>query len=201
MGADRLHVVVVADDGSVGGSAVIDPADTAAVDALLGTLPPACPVGIDGPAGPSAGAHVDDASLSRKFRPARGCEIELGRRRGLWVPWVTPLEGHEMAPWMGVAVGLHRRVADHGLVPLETYPYAVFVALTGARPPRKTTPAGLAARAAALRSAGLLAPHLELWSHDALDAAACAVVARAHRLGSAAAISDDRDGTCIWLPA
>lgn len=203
MGADRLHVVIVEDEGTVAATVVLDPhdpADTATFDALLAALPPGCPVGIDGPAGPSQAPYADDPDVSRKFRPARGCEVQLGRRRGIWVPWVTPRAGAEIPPWMAVAIGVHDRVAAHGLVPLETYPHAVFVALTGARPPRKTTPAGLAVRADALRAAGLIAAHLEMWSHDALDAAACAVVAHAHQRGTAVAIGDERDGTCMWMP-
>lgn len=201
VGADRLHVVVLDAAGAVASTAVLDPCSPEPFDALLAALPAGTPVAIDGPAGLSTGARADDPTVSRKFRTARGCEIQLGRQRGIWVPWVTPMAGAPIEPWMAVAIDLHGRVADGGHVPLETYPHGVFVTLAGRRLPRKTTAAGLSARVGVLRAAGIEGAHLKMWSHDALDATACALVAWDHHRGRAVAVTDELDATSIWLPA
>ncbi len=201
VGGDRLHVVGLGDTGEVILSAARSPHDRGAVGELLDALVPGTPVAIDGPGGLSEGRYADDPTVSRKFRTARGCEIALGRHRGIWVPWTTPMAGAPIAAWMAVSIELHELVRAAGHRALETYPHAVFRTLAGARLPTKASPVGLAARVAALTASGVRAPHLAMWSHDALDAAACAVVALRCRTGDAVELGDERDGTSIWLPA
>jgi predicted nuclease with RNAse H fold len=200
VGADRLHVVGLCDDGTIALTQVIDPRDPDRIDAVLAAAPPGSAVAIDGPGGPSAAAHALDRSLSTKFRTARGCEIALGRRRGIWVSFTTPTAVADMAPWMQVSIDVHRRSVDAGHQALETFPYAVFHTLAGGRPPKKTTAAGLSARVGLLGRAGIEHPTMAMWSHDAIDATACALVALQRRRGDAEVLRDDLDGTEIWLP-
>ena len=199
VGADRLHVVGLDRDMRVCVMAVFDPFDLAQLRALFGSLVTGTPVAIDGPAGPSAAPFAEDPTVSRKFRSARGCEVELGRQRGIWVSFATGTE--PLIGWMGVAATVHALAAACGLEPLEVYPYAVFRMLVGARPPKKTSAAGIAARVDALAGAGVTEPTLALWSHDAVDAAAAAVVAVHHARGAAVPIGCAADATTIWLPA
>ena len=198
VGADRLHVVGLGRDMRVCVTEVFDPLDLAPLRALFASLATGTPIAIDGPAGPSAAPFAEDPTVSRKFRSARGCEVELGRQRGIWVSFATgpaPLVG-----WMAVAANVHALAAACGHEPLEVYPHAVFRILVGARPPKKTSAAGIAARVDALAAAGVTEPTLALWSHDAVDAAAAAVVALHHAQGTAVPITCPADATTIWLP-
>jgi predicted nuclease with RNAse H fold len=198
VGAERIHLVGLTIDGSLAFARVIPTSELASFDSCLGRLPPDGVVAIDGPAGPSAAAYTDDETVSPKFRRARGCEVELGRQRRIWVSFATgpePLTG-----WMAVAEDLHGRVIGSQRRALETYPHAVFTTLLGRRPSKKTTAAGVTDRVGLLNEAGLHEPTLSMWSHDGLDAAAAAVVAlHAHR-GTADEIRSSLDGTSIWLP-
>ena len=56
-------------------------------------------------------------------------------------------------------------------------------------------------RAGLLRAAGLSAPGLEAWNHDALDAGSAALVALHRARGTARAVGCGHDGSAIWLPA
>ena len=199
VGADRLHVVGLDRDMQVCVTAVFDPFDLAPLRALLGSLAPRTPIAIDGPAGPSAAPFAGDLTVSRKFRSARGCEVELGRQRGIWVSFATGTE--PLIGWMGVAATVHALAAACGLEPLEVYPHAVFRMLVGTRPPKKTSAAGIVARVDALAGAGVTEPTLALWSHDAVDAAGAVVVALHHAFGTAVPITCAADATTIWLPA
>ena len=199
MGADRLHVVVLASNLSVSDNAVFDPADGGALDAFFATLPLGSVVAIDGPPGPSLMPFADDPSVSPKFRRARGCEVELGRQRGIWVSFATGPE--TLTGWMAEAERVHQRGVESGFETLETYPYAVYRTLLGRRPAKKSTGLGIAERVAALRTVGLIEPTLSMWSHDALDAAAAAIVAHRRLSGDAVAITCATDGTSLWLPS
>jgi Protein of unknown function (DUF429) len=198
VGAERIHIVGLAVDGSLASASVVSTSELELVDLLVNELPPDGVVAIDGPAGPSAAAYANDETVSPKFRRARGCEVELGRQRRIWVSFATGPE--PLIGWMAVAEDLHRRVIRSQRQALETYPYAVFTTLLGRRPPKKTTAAGVTDRVRLLNEAGLLEPTLPLWSHDGLDAAAAAIVALQAFLGTAQEIRSDRDGTAIWLP-
>jgi predicted nuclease with RNAse H fold len=198
VGAERIHLVGLAIDGSMAFARVLPTNELASFDACLGRLPPDGVVAIDGPGGPSAAAYADDETVSPKFRRARGCEVELGRQRRIWVSFVTgpePLSG-----WMAVAEDLHGRVIRSQRRALETYPHAVFSTLLGRRPPKKTTAAGVTDRVGLLNEAGLQEPTMPMWSHDGLDAAAAAVVALHAYRGTAIEIRSDLDGTSLWLP-
>ncbi len=198
VGADRLHVVCLGPAHSLANTVVLDPTDHAGVDEWWASLPPGSVIAIDGPPGPSDQPFRDDLTVSPKFRFARGCEVELGRQRGIWVSFATgpnPLTG-----WMAVAAGVHRLSERYGHVPLETYPYAIYRTLLSRRPAKKTTALGTIERVHALRDAGMVHETLAMWSHDALDAAAAAVVARQYLDGTADAITCTVDNTSIWLP-
>jgi predicted nuclease with RNAse H fold len=197
VGADRLHIVGLRADYSLALSAVIDPDDLGALRSVLEGLT-SCSVGIDGPSSPSAAPFANDQTVSTKFRNARGCEVVLGREFGIWVSFATgpePLTG-----WMKVAAEVHAAAHATRHIALETYPYAVYRLLVGHRPPKKSTAAGISARVDALRARGITEPTLALWSHDALDAAAAALVAVDHSKGIATRAYCPQDDTTIWLP-
>ncbi len=198
VGADRLHLVCLGPGYEISGTAVLDPGDRAAVSAWFALLPPHCVVAIDGPPAPSAAPFADDTTVSRKFRHARGCEVELGLRRGIWVSFATgpePLTG-----WTAEAALVHELTRSLGHRALETYPHAIYRTLLGRRPAKKTTGIGTMDRVGALQSVGVDHETLAMWSHDALDAAAAAVVARQHLEGVAEAVTCAIDSTAIWLP-
>ena len=199
VGADRLHLVCLRPGYELAQTAVLDPADRVGVDAWFARLPCECVVAIDGPPAPSAAPFADDATVSPKFRRARGCEVELGRQRGIWVSFATgpgPLTG-----WMAEAAHVHRLATSLGHRALETYPHAIYRTLLSRRPAKKTTGAGTMDRVGALQSVGFDHEALAMWSHDALDAAAAALVARQYLDGHADAITCAVDGTSIWLPS
>jgi hypothetical protein len=93
----------------------------------------------------------------------------------VWVPWVTPTVDRAPA-WMRTGFALWAALRDAGHDPIEVYPAGSFWLLNGRRwPPKKSSPAGRAARLA------LLEPYvgpLALTSHDHVDAVMAAVVAR-----------------------
>ena len=196
VGAQALHVI------GLDTSLMVTVRERIAPDqfpALLQQLTGRLSIGIDGPAGPSVGAYLDDDTLAPKFRPARGCEVELGRQRGIWVPWVTgpePLTG-----WMSVSADVHTFALSFGHDALETYPHGIFTTLLAKRPPKKSTLEGRSVRIRLLTEVGVHGNDLADWNHDELDAAAASLVAARHRVGSAVAITSLRDGTSVWLPA
>ncbi len=199
VGADRLHFVALGEDLGIAAIAVFDPADRAGVQRWLAALSPGSVVAIDGPPGPSCAPFAGDLSVSPKFRRARGCEVELGRQRRIWVSFATGPE--PLVGWMAEAARVHRVTEALGFTALETYPHAVYRTLLGRRPAKKTTGIGITERVNALRAVGIIEPALAMWSHDALDAAAAAIVASDYLTGIAAPITCALDGTTIWLPS
>jgi predicted nuclease with RNAse H fold len=198
VGAERLHLVGLSAAGTLTTAEVVAAGDLERFDMLVGTLPIDGVVAVDGPAGPSVGAYANDMTVAPKFRHARGCEVELGRQRRIWVSFATgpgPLTG-----WMLVAQLLHERVLRGGRRALETYPHGIYTTLCGGRPPKKTTAAGVTERVRLLEQSGFNNPTLPMWSHDGLDAAAAAVVALHAYRGTAEAVLSELDGTSIWLP-
>jgi hypothetical protein len=64
-------------------------------------------------------------------------------------------------------------IAARELRSIEVYPHGAFRELArGTTPPKKTTPAGMRARAALLWAGSVVEPALLMWNHDGLDAAA-----------------------------
>jgi predicted nuclease with RNAse H fold len=178
---------------------------------------PATRVGVDAPGGPSLGAHVDDLTVAPKFRAGRCSEIPIAGVPA--VSWVTPSSASEASGWMrtGFSVWADLRSAGSslaGVEVVETSPAACFHRLNGGRwPPRKSTPAGRAARVALLSSLVELpaAPavgssgwsdgwsvgsSVSHWGHDELDAVACAVVAALGR--PAGHVCPRPDGSVMW---
>jgi Protein of unknown function (DUF429) len=198
VGADRLHIVGLRADYSLAVSEVVDPDDLGALRSVLEGLTP-CSVGIDGPPSPSNAPFANDKTVSTKFRNARGCEVVLGREFGIWVSFATGPE--PLVGWMKVAADVHAMAQSISHSALETYPYAVYRLLIGHRPPKKSTAAGISARVTALTARGIIEPTLALWSHDALDAAAAAIVAVDHSNGIATRAYCSEDDTSIWLPS
>jgi predicted nuclease with RNAse H fold len=199
VGARRLHAVAL--DGATG-VAVPETFNAADLALVVDWLTGADAIAVDAPDRWSTAPHADDAALAPKFRTARCGEIGLGRRHRIWVSWTTPVEP---APgWIQVGVDLFAAVRAAGLHPVETYPYAVFRTLAGAdsgRLPRKQSREGASARRALLASAGVTVPPEVDRSHDLLDAAAAALVARHRVEGSAQRVTCGHDGSAIWLPA
>jgi predicted nuclease with RNAse H fold len=196
-GASAVHCVVLDASRRVVDGGVLP---AAASRELVELAAGATAVAIDAPAAPSTAPHADDPSLSPKFRPARCCEIALGRRHRLWVPWVTPVAGAAVPGWMRVGFRLYQELAADGHAPIEVYPYAGFRLLAGRPLPKKTTVAGVRERVALLEAEGVAAPSMRLWSHDALDAALAATLALRAGDGAAVAVGCGHDGSTIWIP-
>ncbi|WP_026912373.1 DUF429 domain-containing protein [Patulibacter minatonensis] len=209
VGARSLHAVALTADRRIARAAVFDAHDVAGVVSWAAGAQVA---GIDGPDAASPGVHADDGTIARKFRAARTGEVALGRHHGHWVSWVTPADVPD-GSWMAVAVALHAAFREAGALAIEVYPHAAFAELAGGRRLRsKQRPDGLGERVALLRAEVGDVPHLGMWSHDGLDAAAAALVA-ADRLDGVAVESGPRpgdpvgpdgmlvdDGSRIWLP-
>jgi hypothetical protein len=156
-------------------------------------------IAVDSPSAWSTAPHAGDDTVAPKFRQGRCSEIALGREYGIWVPWSTP---PEPAPgtWMAAGIDLFAALRAEGHDPVEAYPYGGFRLLAGRRLPKKTTAEGRVARAQLLRTAGVGVEGLER-SHDFLDAALVALVARQRSLGSARVATCGHDQSGIWLPA
>jgi predicted nuclease with RNAse H fold len=163
-------------------------------------------VAIDAPEDLSAGSHDGDERLARKFQRARCSEVAL-RRRGIAVPFATPMEGEPLPNWM--ATGFRAWRTAKAVVPtvVETYPHGIFWRLAGRQLTGKQRDEGRAARRAVLAPLVRLPPGIDFWPHDALDALACALLARIVQSGEAEEIScaDDlswgaHDGSSMWLP-
>jgi hypothetical protein len=175
---------------------------TAFAELLRGTST----VAIDAPGGLSAGSHDGDRRLARKFQRARCSEVAL-RLRGIAVPFATPMEGEPLPAWMATgfrAWGVAKTVAP---TVVETYPHGIFWRLAGRQLTAKQRDEGRAARRAVLASLVQLPPGVDFWPHDALDALACAVLARSVQRREADEIScaDDlswgsHDDSVMWLP-
>lgn len=196
VGARQLHAVVL--DGNTGMAQAR--AFAAGDNEILGWVAGAVAVGVDAPDRWSTAPHVDNLSLPPKFRSARCAEIGLGRCHRIWVPWTTPVNPTS-GSWIDVGIRLFSALRAEGHQPLEAFPHAAFRVLNlRRRPPSKRTLAGLEARVALLRGAGLTALGLDAWDHDALDAAAAALVALRHTQGRAVAATCGHDGSAIWLP-
>ena len=193
VGLRRLHAVAIDATGDVLW------ADAFAPDEAVEHLRGAAGVAVDSPGDWSTAPHAGDETVAPKFRLGRCGEIDLGRRYRLWVPWPTP---PEPAPgtWMatGIAVFAALRAAGHD--PVEAYPYGGFRLLAGQRLPKKTTREGRAVRAGLLRRVGVEVDGLEQ-SHDLLDAALVALVARQRSLGIARVAGCGHDASGIWLPS
>jgi len=191
-GASAIHCVVLDDARRVVDGRVL-PSD--ASRELVSITMGATAVAIDAPA-----ALSTDPSLSPKFRPARCCEIALGRQHRLWVPWVTPEAGGTVPGWMQVGFRLYRELAANGHSAIEVYPHAGFRLLVGGILPKKTTMAGVRERVAVLDRQGVAASWMQLWSHDALDATLAALLALRAAEGTAIPVGCGHDGSAIWIP-
>ena len=178
LGATRIHVAVLADDG-------VEVRVTTDVHEVVAWCAAATSIAIDAPSDPATG-RIHAGTHSKKFAVARCNEIAAGEQLGIWVPWVTPVLA-DAPGWMrtGFAVWTALRADDHE--PVEVYPAGCFWLRNGRRwPPKKSTPEGRAARRALLdpflrRSAALGDGDLrknDLETHDEIDAAMAAVVAR-----------------------
>jgi predicted nuclease with RNAse H fold len=201
VGARRVHVVALDRFARVAGFEIVD---VGALGAVAGSIVAAgAPtVAIDSPTAWSTAPHASETGLSPKFRSARCAEIALGRRHRLWVPWTTPVDPADAPAWMQVGVALAAALRSGGVETLEVYPYAAFRVLNGGgRLPPKHASAGRELRRALLRRAGVTGEERLPPSHDALDAAAAALVAMHRRLGVAHPATCGHDGSAIWLPA
>ena len=157
---------------------------------------PAQRVGVDAPGGLSAGAHLEDLSVAPKFRTGRCSEIPLPGVPP--VPWVTPSAETDAPGWMLTGFDVWAALVSCRLDVVEVFPAAVFHQLNGGRwPPKKSTPAGCAARLSLLSKLVWLPPSSSEWTHDQLDAVACAVVGA---LGRPADHACGRpDGSVMWI--
>ena len=159
-------------------------------------------VAIDAPARRSEGLHSTDERLAAKFRRARCAAVAL-RLEGHAVAWISPADGEEVAGWMQVGFDLWRAFAAVGApAPLEVFPHAIFAALLGRRPANKLTVDGRRTRLEVLHQYLGLPSTAELWGHDAIDAAAAALVAAQRLDGVAREVRcGEHGGPGMWQPA
>ena len=160
-------------------------------------------VAVDGPAAPSAGAHLSDGTVAPKFRAGRCSEVPAPGVAA--VSWVTPIDAGAAAGWMRTSFAVWAALREAALEVVETYPAAAFHRLNGGRwPPSKSTAAGRAARLQILdrHLSGCDGPEGIAdgapWGHDDIDAAVAALVAAT---GSPEPHSCPHpDGSALWLP-
>jgi predicted nuclease with RNAse H fold len=196
--ADRLNCIALEANGEFAGGRVFQ-ADE--LPQLSDWAASAAVIAIDAPAQLSTSPHASDSSLSPKFQRARCAEIALGREHRVWVPWTSPT-GPPIPGWIATGLDVYSALAES--VPaelIEVFPYAGFRVLTRpARLAKKTSVAGIRQRTDALRAVGVRADTLELWSHDSIDAALAAVIARHRQEGGALSVTCGDDDSAIWLP-
>jgi len=162
----------------VADTALMDPAGEASV---LFFCDGVTVVAVDAPDGPSEGRHLDDETLPPKFRQARCAEV-APRSQGISVPWTTRVANPD--PWMVTGFRLWQLLRYHQHRVVETFPYAVYHRLIGARPARKGTPQGLRQRLDALHPFVTPPPFVQAWGHDGVDALAAVCVAAACARGA-----------------
>ena len=196
VGARRLHAVALDGGGTV---VTVDAFDAVRPGDLVTWAAGAAMVAVDAPDRWSTAPHDADQGLSPKFRTARCGEIALGRQHGIWVPWVTPVD--PTPGWISAGIELFAALRAAGHDPVEVYPHAAFRVLGGGlRPPPKQTQAGAEQRVRLLEGAGVAAGRLLGGSHDAIDAAAAALVALHRARQMALPATCGHDGSAIWLP-
>ena len=134
--------------------------------------------------------------MAPKFRSGRCSEVPVPGVPP--VPWVTPALRSEAPGWMLTGFDVWSALGESGCEVVEAFPAAVFHRINGGRwPARKSTPAGMAARLSLLSPIVSLPPSARAWTHDQVDAVACAVVAA---LGRPAPHRCDRpDGSVMWV--
>jgi predicted nuclease with RNAse H fold len=203
VGATALHLVGLEASGAVVLAEVETPDN---LGRLLRSLRPGTWVAIDAPDEQRDPLHFADETLAPKFRTARCAEVALGRR-GHWVPWVTPALGTEAPGWMATGFRVWQETRDAGMRAIEVYPHSAFRVLVGAgKLAKKQTPEGMRQRVELLEAAGVRVEGLVM-SHDFIDAAVAAAVARHAHAGTAERVLCDHpdgtehDGSSIWLPA
>ncbi|HXH81840.1 MAG TPA: DUF429 domain-containing protein [Candidatus Tectomicrobia bacterium] len=198
--ASAAHLAVLDADGRLVAAGVYPTDD---VESLVSDLADCEVVAIDSPDRWSGGPLPEHAWASQKFRSARCAELELGRRYGFWVPWVTPLPPRTVDDkarygWMSAGIALfHRLGVDRAI---EVYPNSIYRRLAGSTLSKKSTAAGAKERIELLRAWITPPRHIEMWSHDALDSLAAALVALQRLHGLAERVSCDHDGSAMWLP-
>lgn len=198
LGQRRVHVVALDAGLRLATATVVDVAE---IETLRDQLEQAEVVAIDAPAALSTAPHASDETLSPKFRSARCAEIALGREHAIWVPWVTPTADLPLPSWMDVGFRVFELAKASGAQAVEVFPHAGFRTLAGGKVPSKQTAEGLRVRAKLLQKGGVAVDALEMWSHDSLDAALAALVARDVARGTAVRVGCGHDASAIWLPA
>jgi hypothetical protein len=199
---DRLNWLALDDDGAFIDGDVCTADDLARLSRLADR---ADVIAIDAPAQLSTAPHDQpehkDEHLSKKFLRARCAEIALGRTHRIWVPWVGP----DVVPtrgWIATGLNLYSRLAASSDAELiEVFPHAAFRVLRQPmRLERKTSVAGIHQRVDALREVGLKGERVSLWSHDSVDAAVAAIVARDRLRRTAVRVTCGHDSSALWLP-
>ena len=198
LGQRRVHAVSLDQNLRLAFATVVDVAD---LDSLRERLAEARVVAIDAPEALSTAPHAADEALGRKFRSGRCAEVALGREHGIWVPWVTPIAGQPLAPWMEVGFQVFELAKSTSAQVVEVFPHAGFRILAGGGTPSKQTAAGLRLRAELLKSRGVEVDALEMWSHDSLDSCLAALIAHDVAQGAAVRVGCGHDGSAIWLPS
>jgi predicted nuclease with RNAse H fold len=163
-------------------------------------------VAIDAPAGVSVGSHIGDHRLARKFQRARCSEVAL-RLAGISVPFASPMSYEPIPTWMATGFETWEIAKSVSKNVVETFPHAIFWRLAGRQLLRKQRAEGRLERRTVLAAHVELPPGIDFWPHDALDALACALLAREIEAGNADEVScandttwSTHDGSTMWLP-
>jgi predicted nuclease with RNAse H fold len=213
VGARVFHTVVLSLDARlVAVSRFASP--SALEEGLTRVAPHGGVVAVDAPLRTSEGLMADTefrATLTPpppdgRYLTYRVCDYELARR-GLPL-YLVPYRYPDCPGWMRAGFAVYDVLLGTGRWSLfdggplqnqvaEVYPFAAFATLQGLIPPPKHTPAGRAARLAAL--SGRLANSAELssLSHHELDAAAAALTALALRIGDASWVGHPREALIV----
>jgi predicted nuclease with RNAse H fold len=174
-------------------------------------------VGVDAPLRTGEGLLLDPDYRARLSPPPppgrylnyRECDYQLIRRR---LPlYQVPHRYPDCPSWMRAGFAVYDALLATGRWSLfdgsregsrlaEVYPFAAFAALLGRIPPAKNTPAGRAARIAALAARVTGPVDWDSFSHHELDATVAAVTALALRTGEASWVGNPREALIV-LPA
>jgi hypothetical protein len=114
------------------------------------------------------------------------------------------MSGMEVPGWMAVGFRVWDALKAEGHQPMEVFPAGCFHLLNGNKwPAKKTTVQGRIDRVELLRSHLALPRDVEMWSHDALDAAGASLVAYQGRAGAIKVTHGcaTPDGSELWFPA
>ena len=213
MGARELHAVLLSPEAEWLASCRFATAITFA-EWVSAVAPEGGAIAIDAPMRTSEGLMRDPAYRltvsppppTGRYLSYRECDYQLARRH---LPlYLVPGCFLDCPAWMRAGFAVYDALLRTGRWSIfdggevrnrlaEVYPFAAFAVLLGHVPPRKSTPAGRAARIAALQARLAGAADLDRRSHHELDATAAALTALALGTGQATWVGNPREALMV----